>query len=429
MASDVFNNEAEQHLLAAILRNPESYFEVNTVDLQADDFANKDHKHIFAAILTAVAQKSDPTVPFVVEYLKSGGHSGAVEYVGGLTSVPCSVTQAADYAKVIKSLSVARQLGHAGADIIEISQELRTDYQSALAEAENILRSISESIPEPERSAAAGDILKRMELVKIEDKVPISWSPTLQSMTGGLSRGHFWAIGGFSSTGKSAVASNMALDALRMGQNVAIVSAEMTQEQYLIRMLAIESGVPQNQIAGRVTIGLDRQKELVDAKKFLTGSNLYIYDNLYRMPQIRTELQRLKNQKGLDVFILDYIQNVSVTGDEVKDAREVALECQRLAKDLNCTVIAFSQLSNAQAKYELEGGDDNYYALKGHGAIKDAADVVLTLHRDRAGMSSALKVKFRKNRHGNISDFTCQFDLATQRITEIRFDDEDDDEF
>lgn len=426
MASDVFNNEAEQFLIAAILRNPESYFEVNEIGLFAQDFANKDHKYIFAAILSAVEQKSDPTIPFVVEYLKSDGHSSTVEYVGGLTSVPCSVSQAKDYAGVVKSLSVARQLGSAGADIIEIAGEKRTDYQSTIVEAENILRVISEAIPEPERSAAAGDILKRMELVRIEDQIPISFSPTLQSMTGGLSRGHFWAIGGFSSTGKSAVASNMALDALRKGQHVAIVSAEMTQEQYLIRMLAIESGVPMQAISGRFVVGMDKQKELEQAKKMLANSNLYIYDNLYRMPQIRTELQRLKNQKGLDVFFLDYIQNVSVTGDEVKDAREVALECQRLAKDLNCTVIAFSQLSNAQAKYELEGGDDNYYALKGHGAIKDAADVVLTLHRDRANGSSALKVKFRKNRHGAISDFTCQFDLATGRITEFNFDDEDD---
>lgn len=425
MASDVFNNEAEQHLIAAILRNPESYFEINDSDLEADDFANKDHKHIFAAILSAVGQKSDPTVPFVVEALKTAGHSSAVEYVGGLTSVPCSVSQARDYSKVVKSLSVSRQLGHAGADIIEISQELRTDYHGALAEAENVLRDISQSIPAPERSAAAGDILKRMELTKIENQIPISWSTTLNSMTGGLSRGHFWAIGGFSSTGKSAVASNMALDAIRAGQSVAIVSAEMTQEQYLVRMLAIDSGIAQQSINSRAIIGMDKQSELEHSKKMLADAPLYIYDNLYRMPQIRTELQRLKNQKGLDVFFLDYIQNVSVTGDEVKDAREVALECQRLAKDLNCTVIAFSQLSNAQARYEMEGGDDNYYALKGHGAIKDAADVVLTLHRDRSGQSSALKVKFRKNRHGNISDFTCQFDLATGKIQEFAFDDED----
>lgn len=425
MANDLFNNEAEQHIIAAILRNPESYFEINDSDLEADDFANKDHKHIFAAILSAVAQKSDPAVPFVVEFLKSNGHSGSVDYVTGLTSVPCSITQARDYSKVVKSLSVSRKLGHAGADIIEISQELRTDYHGALAEAENVLRNISNSIPEPERSASAGDILKRMELSKVENKVPISWSPTLNSMTGGLTRGHFWAIGGFSSTGKSAIASNMALDAVKAGQSVAIVSAEMTQEQYLVRMLAIDSGIPQQNISGRVTIGLDLQPKLERSKTLLSESPLFIYDNLYRMPQIRTELQRLKNQKGLDVFFLDYIQNVSVTGDEVKDAREVALECQRLAKDLNCTVIAFSQLSNAQAKYELEGGDDNYYALKGHGAIKDAADVVLTLHRDRAGGSSALKVKFRKNRHGNISDFTCRFDLATGRISEFNFEDED----
>lgn len=425
MPSDLFNNEAEQYLIAAILRNPKSYFEMNGAGLVADDFANRDHQYIFRAILSAVEQKSDPTIPFIIEFLKTAKHDNTVAYVGDLTSVPCSVPEAVKYADVVKSLSVARNLGIAGADIIDIAQESRTDYESAIIEASNILRVVVESLPALERSPAAADILRRMEVISIDDKVPLTFSPTLQSLTGGLTIGHFWAIGGFSSTGKSAVAANLALDVINAGKKVAIVSAEMTQEQYLIRMLAIESGIPMSNIQNKVTIGIPNQESLQAAQKLLADSDLFIFDNLYRMPQIRTELQRLKNQQGLDVFILDYIQNVSVTGDEVKDAREVALECQRLAKDLSCTVIAFSQLSNAQAKYELEGGDDNYYALKGHGAIKDAADVVLTLHRDRAGQSSALKIKFRKNRHGPISDFTCQFDMTTQRIVEIQFDDED----
>jgi replicative DNA helicase len=193
-------------------------------------------------------------------------------------------------------------------------------------------------------------------------------------------------------------------------------------------MLAIESGVSQLDIASRVTIGLDKGKDIFDARKRIESYSLYVYDSLYRLSQIRTELQRLKSQKGLDVVILDYIQNISVTGDEVSDAREVALECQRLAKDLDCTVIACSQLSNSQARYEIvEGGDDNYYSLKGHGSIRDAADVVLTLHRDQVRQSSALKVKWRKNRHGPRSDFMCHFDLATSRIEEVAWEDEDED--
>jgi len=427
VSTDVYNNEAEQYVLASLVKYPDAYWSINAIGLNDADFVNPDHKKIMRAITMAVGEKSDITLPYIVEALKGMKATSTVQYATSLSTVPCSVQQGEDYARIVKGLAVSRNLARVGVSIIDISQEQRTDYESAIAESEKLLSDLSRSLPAQERSPSAKDIIYRMQASKAEEFIPLTFSPTMQSMTGGLHPGHFWVIGGFSSTGKSAFACNIALDAMQYpNKHIAVVSAEMTQEQYMIRMLSILSGVPQQQIQGRVTIGLPLQEQLNHAKESLSGSNLYVYDNLYKMSQIRTELTRLKNQKGLDLFILDYIQNVSVSGDEVSDAREVALECQRIAKDLSCTVVAFSQLSNAQAKYEMEGGDDNYYSLKGHGSIRDAADVVLTLHRDRAKQSSALKVKFRKNRHGPMSDFTCGMNLTTGQIREIEWEQEDD---
>lgn len=427
MASDTYNHEAEQYVLASFLKYPNDYFSINSVGLNDADFVDSSHRKVMRAILEVVSDKQEPNLPDIVEQMKRAKAGGeAIEYATRLTTIPCSSSQGADYAKTVKGLSVSRGLARVGVRIIDLAQENRTDYESAIAEAERGLREFTSSLPANEHSPLVKDILTRLRSEKAGDAVPVTFSPTLQSMTNGLHRGHVWVIGGFSSTGKSAFACNMALDALEIpGKHVAIISAEMTQQQYLIRLLSIASGIPQQQIASRVTIGLGAQQELSKAAERLSESNLYVYDNLYRMTQIRTELTRLKSQRGLDVVILDYIQNVSVTGDEISDAREVALECQRLAKDLDCAVIAFSQLSNAQAKYDMEGGDENFYSLKGHGAIRDVADVILTLHRDRAGQSSALKVKFRKNRHGPMSDFTCKMDLVTGRIEEMQFEGDD----
>ena len=429
MSNELYNNEAEQSLLAAIVRNPEKYFEINTIGLESVDFANKDHQAIFSAIEQAVEGKSDPTIPFVIENLKTAGKNKVVGYLSDLTTVPCSVPEANEYCKVVKGLSVSRRLGMAGAKIIDISQEKRSDYFSAIVEAENAIRVVAEGLPAQERSPSIDEILARMDITGVENKIPILFSSTLQNLTGGLAPGHFWVIGGFSSTGKSAFAANMTLDILqKRGTKVAIISAEMTQEQYVTRLLAIDSNIPQRSISSKVSIGLENQKKLIAARKHLVDADLFIYDNLYRMSQIRTEMQRLKNQKGLDVMILDYIQNVSVTGDEVKDAREVALECQRLAKDLSCTVIAFSQVSNAMAQQDAVGGggDNDFYSFKGHGAIRDAADVAIMLKRNRTQQSSALKVDIKKNRHGPISNFLCEFNLETGRIDEMEWVDDDD---
>jgi replicative DNA helicase len=425
VTNSMYNNEAEQATIASLLRQPDGYWEINSAGLEPSDFVNTEHRQLYNAINYSVEKDGEVSVPIIVEYLKGRKRETVVEYMESLLKLPISSDKGNEYARIVKGLAVNRKLGTAGAKIIDISQEQRSDYESALAESEKVLRDLAQALPEHARSPLAKDILGRMQSAKAENTIPLTFSNTLQTMTGGLMPGHFWVVGGFSSTGKTAVACNVALDALLYpNKHVAVVSAEMTQEQYMIRLLSILSGVPQTNISGRVTIGLPDHDNLQRAKDDLTNANLYVYDNLYTMKQIRTELTRLKNHTGLDLFILDYIQNVSVSGDEVSDAREVALECQRIAKDLSCTVVAFSQLSNAQAKYEMEGGDDNYYSLKGHGSIRDAADVVLTLHRDRARQSSALKVKFRKNRHGPMSDFTCDLHLLTGKVREIDWEDE-----
>ena len=428
MANTLQNNEAEQHIIAALLRNPKQYFDINSVGLVADDFNNTDHQKIWKAVDSAIEVKADPAIPIVLENLRQLGYESVVDYVSDLSTVPCNVDEAIRYASVVKGLAVARKLANAGVSIIDIAQEKRTDYASAIVESENLIRSVADSLPAQERSPAASEILSRMELVAHEDRIPIHFSNTLQMMTDGFAPGHFWVIGGFSSTGKSAFAANMVLDIMRKPkQKVAIISAEMTQEQYMVRLLAIDSGLPQGNIASKITIGLGASDKLEASKKKVGAMDLFIYDNLYRLPQIRTEMQRLKNQQGLDVMILDYIQNVTVTGDEVKDAREVAIECQRLAKDLNCTVIAFSQVSNAMAQLSSQGGDEDFYSFKGHGAIRDAADVAIMLKRNRTAQSSVLNVDIKKNRHGPISKFKCYFDLSTGRIEESDWVDIDDD--
>jgi replicative DNA helicase len=238
-------------------------------------------------------------------------------------------------------------------------------------------------------------------------------------------------VGGFSSTGKSAFACNLAADVmLQRDKHVAIFSAEMTQEQFAIRMLALLSGIPAIHIRDHVSIGVEQHNNLEQAQEMFEKSNVKIYDSLFEMQAIRSEATRIKHQEGLDVLILDYIQNVRVIGDEVKDAREVALECQRLAKELSCTVIALSQVSNAYAQQDsAEKGMGDFYSFKGSGAIRDAADVAIMLRRDRKNQSSTLRVTVEKNRHGSAGlRFDCDMNLATGRVVEMERYDGDDDE-
>lgn len=414
---ELVNQEAESLVLAAMLRYPEDYWSINSVGLVPQDFIGTNNRKVMKAIASVVADKKTPDLPFIMEELRMGGDD--TEYVLRLNELPCSVPQAHEYARTVKGLSASRSLADAGAKIIEVARENRSDYESAISNAETLLAKVKRVLPPDERSPEPGDILARMRTAGPTVSVPLRFAPTLQSISGGLAPGHFWVIGGFSSVGKTAFAINMALDVIYHRRWVGLFSLEMTSEQYMMRMLSAVSGVPQNQLRDKISLPFDQHETLDRVSNQLGRAPLRIYDTAWKLEQIKSKATRMKETTGLDVMFVDFIQNIHVTGDEFSDARTVALELQRLAKDLSCTVIAFSQVSNEMAKRDADGGDKNYYSFKGHGAIRDAADLAIMLRRDRIGQSPYLSVSVVKNRHGELADITCQMELETGMIQEI----------
>lgn len=388
---------------------------INEIGVNAADFAGPQQKKIAEVLFTV-----GPDVPLILEHVSEGDR----ELVEQLGLTPVSVDQGKEYASLVKGLSVNRRIGNLGADIISIAQQNRSDFRDSLVEVDKLYRSLSDVVPETDRSPRPADILQRMSLQYDEKIIPINWSRSLNFKTGGLRPNMYWVIGGFSSTGKSAVACNIALDVLsEPNHKVMIVSAEMSQEQYMIRLLSIQSGISQYDIRDRVTVGLENAERLRKAKNRIANSNLLVYDSLYTMDQIRSEAKRVKTREGLDVLIVDFHQNITVWGDEVRDAREVAIQLQRLAKELEICIIDFSQVSNAMAKQDAEEkGQGEFYSFKGSGAIRDAADVAIMLRRDRRGSSPALFFQIAKNRHGEVGEFQTIMDLPTGKIWEPESD-------
>ena len=430
MASNIlYNADAENFVLAGVLRNPDEVYSIyGDATLESGDFIGTETKRIARAIDECIAERRSPTLPYIIEHLRLGGNDDTIEYVSRLNSLPCSIPDAIEYAGTIKGLSISRRLANAGAKIIEIAREQRSDYETAVSSAESVLRGITQMLPTPERSPEPADIIRRMKSNGPVQTIPLFFSPTLQAVTGGIHVGEFWVIGGFSSTGKSAFAANLILDILRTREKkVALFNVEMSQETYMTRLISIKSGVPQKSIRDRVSIGLDQHQALESSMRDLERSPLRIYDTIGTIAGIRSEAKKIKEQNGLDVIIIDYIQSIrGHANDEVKDAREVAIECQSIAKDLQCAVIAFSQVSNAFAQQDnAEGGAGNFYSFKGHGAIRDNADVALMLRRDRKRQSPALNVSVEKNRHGELAQFICHMTLQTGAIEEMILSEEE----
>lgn len=421
---DLSNTEAEVKALAGFVQNPEAFWSLNDIALSPNDFLGQENKRIMRAIMAVTGAKKDPDMPALIETLKASDNFTTIEYLQRLGSIAVTVPQARDASKLVKGLSVSRQLALAGSQIAQIATEHRADAQTAISEAESVLRKVSAAVPEPDRSPDPADILRRLHSAGATESVRLKFVPTLQDITNGMQPGHLWVIGGFSSTGKSAFAVNLMADSmLDRNKWVMVASTEMTQEQYAIRLLSCLSGVPQKSIQNRIILPFDNKESLDEAERRVGKANLRMFDNLYRMEDIRSQASRMKDTVGLDVLIVDFIQNLrGEVGDySYGDMTSIILDLQQMAKELRICVVAFSQISNEVAKYQNEGGSDDFYAFKGSGAIKDAADVAIMLKRKRIQQSEDLDVHVLKNRHGELKVIPTIITLATGRIVEATY--------
>ena len=365
---------------------------------------------VMRAIGIVVEDRKQPDLSLVTEELSD--NSDARDYISRLLGTPVTVPQAIEAAKVVKGLSTSRMLQSVGARIISIADEHRADSESAVIEAELMLRDVRNNLPAPDRSPDPGDILARINRPADDRSIRLRFSPTLDALVGGLNPGHLWVVGGFSSTGKTAAVVNIVKDALFARKWAGVFSLEMTQEQYLVRLLSIATGVPQSDIKNRTFFGHDSIDRMRRAEQWVATAPLRVYDTSYRLQDIRSKAVQMKEVHGLDVMVVDFIQNVYVTGDEISDARATILELQNMAKELDCTVIALSQVSNEYARMD-NAASSNFYSFKGHGAIRDAADVGVMLRRDRRNNPGVMDFDVVKHRHGDFRNIPMYFDLRT----------------
>lgn len=407
------NIEAEVTTLAGMLKYPDAYWSINDIGLTSRDFMGSTASKVMRAIGIVVEDRKQPDMSLVVEEL--AGNDDAKEYVSKLLSTPVTVPQAIEAGKVVKGLSTSRMLQAVGARIITIAEEHRADSDSAVMEAESALRDVRNTLPAPDRSPDPADILSRIARPSEDKSIRIRFSPTLDAMVGGLIPGHLWVVGGFSSTGKSAAVANIVYDVLKAKKWAGVFSLEMTQEQYMVRLLSIATGVSQTDIKNRTFFGHEAVDYMRRAEGWVSSAPLRIYDTSYRLQDIRSKAIQMKEVQGLDVMVVDFIQNVYVTGDEISDARATILELQNLAKELDCTIIALSQVSNEYAK--MDGAStSNFYSFKGHGAIRDAADVGVMLRRDRRNNPGVMDFDVVKHRHGDFRNIPMYFDVKTGRL-------------
>lgn len=241
------------------------------------------------------------------------------------------------------------------------------------------------------------------------------------SLTFGLRKKDFIVIGGYTSHGKSAFETELALRLTERGSNGAVFSLEMSTEQFSTRMASNLTQIDQD--AFRTGNLSDYQIEAI-AKYLPTIEKIHIDDNRgVDCEYIENEVRRLKREQNLDFVMVDYLQDTKEDSERNDTAgsalARICRKLRKIAQKFDVCLIGLSQVRRevAQGDYQLPKPSD----LSGSTGIETSADMIIMIGReeqskpdtDRRGI---MDVNIAKNRNGRCGQFELKCNMARNMI-------------
>ena len=390
--------EAESSVLGGLLLDNGAWDRVG--DLLVDgDFYRHEHQLIYAAIGALVNASKPADVITVFEHLQNQGNAEAVGGLGYLNSLAQYVPSASNirrYAEIVRERSILRKLVSASDEIATAAFNPKGKaVDKILDEAEQKIFNIGEEGSRMKQGFQSMDSLVVALLDRVEEMAnnpnDITGVPTgfhdLDRMTSGLQPGDLVVLAARPSMGKTAFAINIAEHvALNEGLPVAVFSMEMGASQLAVRIVGSIGRVDQGHLrTGKLTD--DEWPRLTEAIERLRTVSLHIDETPGLTPsELRANARRLARQCGkLGLIVVDYLQLMSGSGGSDGDNRatelgEISRGLKMLAKELQCPVIALSQLNRG-----VEQRTDKrpmMSDLRESGAIEQDADIIMFIYRD-----------------------------------------------
>ncbi|CAI3646775.1 replicative DNA helicase [Clostridium neonatale] len=384
--------EAEQSVIGSMIIDKNSIAKVME-SLEEEDFYRDGHKAIYKAILEMFRNDMAVDLVTLLEYLKSTNmleRAGGVTYITELSaSVPTTANLSA-YIKIVSDKSTLRKLIKASTTIIEESYNKQDKVESVVDIAEKKIFNIAENRTSKDFEPLS-DVLERgfLQIEKLfNNKGEItgvgSGFTDLDSMTSGFQSGDMILIAARPSMGKTTFALNIAEHAaLREHKSVVIFSLEMSKEQLAYKLLCSEANVDMLKLRTGALEDSDWEN-IARATGPLSKAKVYIDDTAgVTVMEMRSKCRRLKLECGIDLIVIDYLQLMSGgsgTDNRQQEVSEISRSIKALAKEMECPVIALSQLSRApeqRADHRPMLSD-----LRESGSIEQDADLVMFLYRD-----------------------------------------------
>ena len=407
--------EAEQSVLGSILLDKDAMISVSET-LIPEDFYKEAHRVIYECMLKLYNNQSEIDLITLADELRDQGYLddiGGIAYITSLSTVVPTTSNIKYYVNIVKEKSISRQLISAANDIINLGYDGSAKVEYVLENAEKKIFDISQERATNDFQPINQVISEALSMLEklYEEKNDVTGLTTgfrdLNKKINGLQRSDLLLIAARPAMGKTAFALNLVQNAALKGDaSVAVFSLEMSKEQLVQRMIASQSTVELKKIKTG-TLADNDWPRITDGMAILSGAKIHIDDTPgIKISELRSKCRKLKIEKGLDLVLIDYLQLMEGEGQNESRQQEIAKisrSLKILAKELDCPVVALSQLSRApeqRADHRPMLSD-----LRESGSIEQDADIVMFLYRDEYYNPDTEKknigeVIVAKNRHG-----------------------------
>ena len=428
--------EAEQSILGAMLVYPSLVRMAIDQDLHAEEFYVEAHQRIYRCMMDLADSGQSVDITTLITRLNDTEQlalAGGADYVIKLSDSAVSSANGIFYIDIIKERYHLRRL-------IETAEQIAEEGFDTGSSLDQVLDHAEKEILEVTRSRRASEFQSSKEVVSrvIKELVALRESDNhitgvrtgyqdLDRMTNGFQRGDLIILAARPAMGKTALALNLGMyTALRNPGAVAFFSLEMPADSLMKRLLSAKSQVEGNKLRGG-NITDEELNRLNEAGNELGAAKIFIDDSAsIKVSQIFSKCRKLMSEHGLSLIVIDYLQLISGSGRNSGDNRqqevsEISRNLKILAKEMNCPVIALSQLSRS-----VEQRNDKQPMLsdlRESGAIEQDADIVMFLYREdyykkpgeqeeRADVNEVVDLNLAKHRNGSVGHISLVFNKS-----------------
>ncbi len=430
------NEDAERAILGAVMLERDA-LGVAIETLAADDFYRFEHRRIFEVMcrLYENDQAIDGiTVAEALEREDILDRVGGNEYLADLLGSVATAANVQHHARIVREKSLLRKLIHTATEIATDAYEAAEDTPDIVDKAQTKIYSIAENQKEggfESVKEVVPETFRRIEEA-FRNKSDVTGLRTgfadFDRMTAGLQNSDLIILAARPAMGKTSFALNLAYNvAVKEDTPVAVFSLEMSKPQLVMRMLCSSGGFNNHEIRRGKVEPKDWPK-LTEACSRLAEAPIYIDDTSgITVMEMKAKARRLKQQHGVGLVIIDYMQLMSANTKVDNRQQEISYISRNLkgmAKDLDVPVIALSQLSRA---VEARGDHKPMLSdLRESGSIEQDADIVSFIFREEVYKPDDETVRNRatiiigKQRNGPIGEFDLHFHKAFTRFGNLQ---------